>query len=51
MIWNLSVLPDVLRLFDMFTSKCTINNSIFYNVLDSAEAKVIISLSVYVNRS
>ena len=50
MIWNLSVLPDVSRLLDMFTSKCTIGNGIFYDVLDSAEGKIIISLSVYVNR-
>ena len=51
MIWNLSVLPDVSRLFDVFTSKCTIDNGIFYDVLYNAEAKIIISLSVYVNRS
>jgi len=50
MIWNLSVLPDVLRFLDMFTSECTIDKGIFYDVLDSAEGKIIISLSVYVNR-
>jgi len=50
MIWNLSVLPNILRLFDIFASECTINNSIFYDVLDSAEGEIIISLSVYINR-
>lgn len=50
MIWNLSVLPDILRFLDIFTSKCTISNGIFYDVLDSAKGKIIISLSVYVNR-
>lgn len=34
----------------MFTSECNTGNGIFYDVLDSAEGKIIISLSVYVNR-
>lgn len=50
MIWNLSVLPNILRLFDMFAGECTIDNGIFYDVLDSAEGEIVISLSVYVNR-
>ena len=51
MIWNLSILLDILRFLDIFTSKCTIDKSIFYNILDSAEGKIIILLSIYINRS